>query len=295
MSTMEETKENGEESNTNTNNNNNDDDDDDDDDSIDLIRAPNESPDRRSSASKVDNDMVKRCVYDDELDTEEYYRSVVRNHDKHNNSYSSLFAMALGFTEYDKMVEGFPFSETKKKKFTKHFRPSNQLMMFEVQRRAHFLSKLESDKEDNPFLKNGKLILPKPSQWSREKLIKWLKENILPWKQSDMVYMKHNVGVYKFLLSNSLKRKKNQFQLDESIWARSGWDGIVPNIRLIQIITSDDLKQSFINRNDMSSRQELDARGTESARVSFFEQVRKKFNNPIYLVTSARLEATWGG
>lgn len=145
-----------------TNNNDADDaDDDDDEESIAVILAPNESPERRAfaaSASNTDNDLVAKCEYIDVSDTTEYYRSVVKNHIKHNKSYASLFVMALGATEYDKMLEKSPFAETKKRKYTKHFRPSNQMMMFEVKRRAHFMSKYSYVDEDegNPFLKNGK-------------------------------------------------------------------------------------------------------------------------------------------
>lgn len=170
------------------------------------------------------------------------------------------------------------------------------MLMFEVTRRAFFISETTPEEEKNPFMNRfGKVVLPKPSQWSREKLITWLKDNLLMWKLSDMAYMKKQISQYKTSLTNTLRRKKHQLQLDESIWGRSGWDGIVPNVRLIQIITSDELKNSFIHRNDIDSRLELDARGTESARVSFFEKVRLKFNDDNYFVTSEVLDPTWGG
>lgn len=139
-----------------------------------------------------------------------------------------------------------------------------------------------------------KIVLPKPAQWSHDKLLNWLKQNLLMWRQEDMIYVKHHISVFKVTLGNSIKVKKNQFQLDQSVWARSGWDGIAPNVHLITIITSDELKNAFIHRNDAHNRQQLDARGTESARVSFFEQVRIKFNDPSYLVSSLRLSPTWG-
>lgn len=99
---------------------------------------------------------------------------------------------------------------------------------------------------------------------------------------SDKLYMKQHITAYKMLLSKSLKKKKNQMPLDKSIWGRSRWEGIVPNVQLIQIITSDSMKETFIHRNDVESRLQLDARNTESARLLFYNQVRLKINNPDY-------------
>jgi hypothetical protein len=260
-------------------------------DALAAIRAPNESPERRAATV----DAFAHLEYVDYLDTDVYVRSVAKNHKMNDKSIGALFVMAIGDPEYDTMLDNPPFSETKKKKHTKHFRPTNQMMMDEVQRRAHFISGLTDDDQPNPFLKNGKILLPKPAQWSREKLTNWLRENVLMFMLSDMQYMQKHVKAYKTVLSNSLNKKKNRMNLDESIWGRSGWEGIVPNVRLIQIITSDSMKEAFIHRNDVDTRLQLDSRNTESARISFYEQVRIKFNNPEYFVTSLRLEPTWGG
>lgn len=64
--------------------------------------------------------------------------------------------MAIGGEEYDEMLEKAPFSETKKKKHTNHFRPTNQMMMDEVQKQAHFISSLTDDDALNPFIKKVK-------------------------------------------------------------------------------------------------------------------------------------------
>ena len=233
-----------------------DDDDDDDEESLGRIRSPNKSPEHRISPNKNVNELSDKLMYDDYVDSEEFFRSVVKNHQKHDNSTGVLFCMALGFPEYDRMLENPPFSETRKKQYTKHFRPSNQMMMHEVQRRAFFIAELGEQDATNPFMRHGKIVLPKPAQWSREKLIKWLKENLLEWKLSDMAYMQHHINAYKRLLIKTLNQKKYKLQQDETIWARAGWDGIIPNIRLINIVTSDELKESFVHRNDMVSRLE---------------------------------------
>lgn len=208
-----------------------------DEDSIAVIRAPNESPDRRPSTTPT-IEMAASCEYVDALDTEDYKRSVVLTHQKFDNSYGVLFAMIMGVPEYDTMLVNPPFSDTKKKVYTKDYRPTAPLMIFEVNRRSHYLINEEF---------GGLTILPKPTQWGRDKLIKWLKEHVLNWTLKDVTYIKHHIGLYKKKLATALQKKKFTFLLDETVWAKSGWDGIVPNVRLISIITSDDLKEAFIN------------------------------------------------
>jgi hypothetical protein len=197
-------------SSKNSSSKNKDDEGEDDAESVGIIRSNNESPERRTMSSPITNKKVnastQKLSYSDYLDTEDFVRSLVENHIKHGSSTPVLFTMALGFPEYDKMLENPPFSETRKKQFTKHFRPTNQMMMHEVQRRAHFIAELTPDDEPNPFKKFGKIVLPKPAQWSREKLIKWLKENLLEWKLSDLAYMQQHIGAYKTLLRKTLHR-----------------------------------------------------------------------------------------
>jgi hypothetical protein len=87
---------------------------------------------------------------------------------------------------------------------------------------------------------------------------------------------------------------KNRKQ-DETSWDRTGWEsGIIPNIRLIEIILSDELQIDFLNRNDAEARTELDAHNTESEKLSFFEKVRIKFNDPVVKIRSMVLNDSWG-
>jgi hypothetical protein len=63
---------------------------------------------------------------------------------------------------------------------------------------------------------------------------------------------------------------------------------------LIEIALSDEFRVDFLHRNDAESRQQLDARGTESQKLSFWEKVRRKFNDRSFEVTSCPLDANWG-
>jgi len=74
-------------------------------------------------------------------------------------------------------------------------------------------------------------------------------------------------------MTESQFKKINQ---DATIWDRSGWEGVTPNVRLIEIVMSDDLRIDFLTRNCADSRQELDARNTESQKLSFWEKVSRK-------------------
>lgn len=121
----------------------------DDDDTLDALRAPNESPERRTTSDTVHDAVAAKYVYDDYLDEGEFFRSCVKNHKKHSNRVGVLFAMAMGNLEYDDMLA--PFSETNKRKFTKHFKPSNQMLMFEVTRRAYYIAELAPEDETNSF------------------------------------------------------------------------------------------------------------------------------------------------
>jgi hypothetical protein len=61
---------------------------------------------------------------------------------------------------------------------------------------------------------------------------------------------------------------------DETAWARTGWDGIVPNVRLIEIVLSEDLRRDFIHWDDYC---------TSKTKISFHEKVRRKFNDRYHL------------
>jgi hypothetical protein len=86
----------------------------------------------------------------------------------------------------------------------------------------------------------------------------------------------------------------NKLKPDSTAWDNGSWEGIVPNIRLVEIVLSDEFHLDFVHRNDAQSRQQLDARGTESQTISFWEKVCRKFNDRSVIITSCPLDASWG-
>jgi hypothetical protein len=81
---------------------------------------------------------------------------------------------------------------------------------------------------------------------------------------------------------------------DTTAWDNGSWEGIVLNVRLIEIALSDEFRMDFVHRNDGQSRQQLDAHGTELQTVLFWEKVCRKFNDQTVMVTSCPLHANWG-
>jgi hypothetical protein len=135
-------------------------------------------------------------------------------------------------------------------------------------------------------------MMPKPSGYTREQLMEFLETKRIKLEYMDLSYIWAQI----FLYSRSLTREMDSKNLkpDTTSWDRGGWDGIIPNVRLIEIVLSDEFRVDFLHRNDAESRQQLDARGTEASNLSFWEKVRRKFNDQTFETTSCPLEANWG-
>jgi hypothetical protein len=69
---------------------------------------------------------------------------------------------------------------------------------------------------------------------------------------------------------------------------------LVSQKKLIEIVLSDEFCLDFVHRNDAQSRQQLDACGTESQTILFWEKVCQKFNHWSVIITSCPLDASWG-
>jgi hypothetical protein len=190
-----------------------------------------------------------------------------------------------------------PFTQTKQKVHTQVFKPPNSVLAKEVVRRAHFLyhdDKYDKKDENHPLYNVNKkrTIMPKPSGYTREQLMDFLESKTIKLESIDTAFMWAHIYLY----SKSLSREINKQNLkpDATSWDPGGWEGIVPYVRLIEIALSDEFRVDFLRRNDPESRQQLDARGTEAQSLSFWEKVRRKFNDRSFEVTSCPLDANWG-
>jgi hypothetical protein len=228
-------------------------------------------------------------------DTVDLKYSAAENFLSRGESLGVVFAMAIGHGSFSRLTTKKPFTETKQKKHTQVFKPPNSILAKEVIRRGHFLFHGEYEKaEDNPlYNKNSKQVrMPKPSGWSREDLMDFLEQKTIKLHEKDIAFIHSEIYLYGQFLTRELD--SNKLKPDTTAWDNGSWEGIVPNVRLIEIALSDEFRMDFVHRNDGQSRQQLDARGTESQTVSFWEKVRRKFNDRTVMVTSCPLHANWG-
>ena len=85
-------------------------------------------------------------------------------------------------------------------------------------------------------------------------------------------------------------------QCTQTIWSAKGWaQGLVPNLRLIEIVLAEYTLEAFISHYNVLSRQQLDAQHSENSSVDFWEGVMIDFNDPSKKYESAVLSPCWGG
>ena len=87
-----------------------------------------------------------------------------------------------------------------------------------------------------------------------------------------------------------------KIQSSQTIWSAKGWaQGLVPNLRLIEIVLAEHTLEAFIGRDNTLSRQQLDALHSENAPIDFWEGVMIDFNDPSKKYESVVLSPGWGG
>jgi hypothetical protein len=105
----------------------------------------------------------------------------------------------------------------------------------------------------------------------------FLENKTIKLQQLDVAFIHSQIYLYSLFLTCELD--SNKLKPDSTAWDNGSWEGIVPNVRLIEIVLSDEFRLDFVHQNDAQSRQQLDARGTESQTILFWEKVRRKFND----------------
>ena len=116
----------------------------------------------------------------DDIPTEGVFRSCVKTYRHCNHKSEVLFAMTIGFLDYDKMVAEPPFSLVKRKNTQASFTPTSRCLQQEIHRRCHFLLKeypVEDDTHPLWHERTKKIVKPRPKQWARDALLNWLKQN----------------------------------------------------------------------------------------------------------------------
>ena len=86
-----------------------------------------------------------------------------------------------------------------------------------------------------------------------------------------------------------------KIQSTQTIWSAKGWaQGLVPNLRLIEIVLAEHTLEAFIGCDNTLSRQQLDALHSENSAVVFWEGVMIDFNDPSKKYESVVLSPGWG-
>ena len=112
----------------------------------------------------------------------------------------------------------------------------------------------------------------------------------------DSFFIKWWVGRFKAYVQHAHLEADTKIQSTQTIWSAKGWaQGLVPNLRLIEIVLAEHTLEAFIGRDNTLSRQQLDALHSENAPVDFWEGVMIDFNDPSKKYESVVLSPGWGG
>lgn len=183
-------------------------------------------------------------------DTDEFKRSAAKTFLLLEKKPFVYFTMAIGYEEFDNILDTAPFKNTNKKELTDAFKPNKKSLQTEVKRRAHFLLMEHSNHgPGHPLYSNGRVQAPRPSQWRIGKLMDWLKNHTLVLdEEKDLAFLKNRIESYSQHLTTVLNQQSTRAQQDITRWAQQGWEGILPWIRLISILMKDEYREDYVNR-----------------------------------------------
>jgi hypothetical protein len=145
-----------------------------------------------------------------------------------------------------------------KSQASRSIKPSTKMMKEEVVRRS----------------KNQAILpTPKPAYWAANKLQEWLENNPI-----------NNITDVEFLRKET-KRLTDILTigaLDEENDGNSGtnWVGNLPHLRLILCLTEDDCRASFLRRNVVKTRTEIDEINSSVRPPTAYELISDRWNSP---------------
>ena len=176
-----------------------------------------------------------------------------------NNSKKVLFLMAIGLKADggEALVDlDFPlWKSTFKKRESKVQRGE---YVQEVLRRA-------------TILKLSKIPLCR--NWPVASSTKFLERNPIQ-DPADILFLKTEIRRFEGLFHAAEEEERNDGTRDAA-----SWRGNVPYLRLIMCLIDDDVKEAYLHRADAITRQQLDARNSESRAPTAFELLASKWND----------------
>ena len=157
------------------------------------------------------------------------------------NCKMALFAMAIGIDDApDLSAEPFKSSNQKLK-----FTPKAVTLTAEIARRAFVLN----------------IKKPKCANWKITAKQDWLVKYPIT-NPADVEFVKRECALYISLLQNAADEKSRQ-----AVASSLNWAGNNPYLRLYHCLIEDDIKEAYVNRDDVMTRQQLDGRRSEERRV----------------------------
>ena len=86
----------------------------------------------------------------------------------------------------------------------------------------------------------------------------------------DTLFIKWWIRRFKAYVEHIALEDNTKVQSTQTIWSAKGWaQGLVPNLRLIEIVLAEHMLEAFIGRDNVLSHQQLDALHSENSSVDF--------------------------
>ena len=166
------------------------------------------------------------------------------------NEKKILFLLCIGLRNHDNeqplfSLESEPWSLLPK---TTILRPKNSDYVKEITRRATLFNIAP---------------LPRPSNWTRVQTLEWLEQNPVR-VANDIEFLSNEVARLQDVLRRAQQQNDGENGTASSRGGGRNWRGPVPYLCMIMCLTQDNVKCLFLARANTRSRQELDARNSES-------------------------------
>lgn len=238
--------------------------------------------------------------YNDVHDTAEFALSCAKSFALRKKKFYILFAMAIGeMGSFAQLMAEPPFSTASKQIHKRAFMPNNVVLIWEINRRSHFIDAADSDEfvkrgEQHPF--GSRLTRPRPGQWKREDMLRWLEvHTVNKQDERDLAFMTNYMNRFKTGLADALLEESANKGSNESFWERKGWQNLGYRCRFIDVISSDEMRNAFVARDDTTwHRTEYDAQNTVAAPKSAWQHMADCFNDETKVFESSALGDRWG-
>lgn len=172
----------------------------------------------------TEDDIEDPMSYVSSFDSNEFKRSFALNYTMKKKP-KVLFAMALGFPEFDGILDRPPISTIKRKELNDQYVPKAEDYKNEIKRRAHYF--MNDNEESNYYTdqlkrphplktKRSSIVLPQPNQWLNTQLKKWLTKRPLNPNDNDVRFLRFQIKrALDFLTSDVTNTVNGQDVLQE--------------------------------------------------------------------------------